>query len=503
MTVPTANQIDRALQELGRFSADEARAVVDKLEAKRRDANFAFYWDPQEQQRDAIKLFQPHVKVFGILGGNRAGKTELGAFIAVAWALGKDVFRGEPVWELVKDLPIPKPPNNIWVVGLDFSTLRDVIWREKFRQGRDHPPFFPRNVVVKEGDFQAFWPNGSVITGKSADSGWEKFQGASVDLVWIDEECEERVFDECYQRTLDCAGKILLTLTPLTDIHSAVTSPWVFDLYEEWKKGRKDFHFAQLSLLNNPHVPEEEKKRAMEKWAGHPEEKARLYGEFVQRSGLVYPTWDAKKHRIKPFEIPSWWPRIVSIDPAATGVTAAVWAAISPEGWMYLYREYYEKDRIVSEHAKGILLRCGGDPIDFWLLDPTWGKQRNAENHKQNYQLWREAGIPVRLPDVGDDYGLNVSREYLNATVTPNSRHPKLLVFEGLPAFEDEITHYTWDSFSKGPQKGLSKEKPRKRNDHLMNAWQYLCAVRPKGRRPRQAMTLEERLEHAKLNSYT
>ena len=472
------------LQMLG--SAELALAALSELEKKRIAKSYIKYFEPWSEQISALNAFTKDIKIIGILGGNRSGKTILGAFIAIAWCLGKDYFRGEPIWPIIEKLPIPVGPVNVWVVGLDYGVLRDVIWYEKLRHGKNHPPFLPTDSSIKkvsDGDFQVFFSNGSLLTGKSADAGREKFQGASVDLVWLDEECDESIFDECYQRTVDCGGKLLLTLTPLTDINSGVRTPWVFDLYEESvAKPSGDVVFCKLSTINSPFVPEVEKVKLQEKWAGDPEEGARLYGDFVRRSGLVYPQW-GELHVVRPFSIPDHWQRIVSIDPAATGVTAAIWIAIDDNGNMWGYREYYEREKIVSEHAKGIKMLCMGEPVDIWLLDPKWGSQRNAETHKTGEQLWRESGIPVRLPKVGEDYGLHVSREYVNATVTPNSRHPKFCVTTDCTNFIFEIKHYTYDTFSKGANKGLSKEKPRKRNDHLVNAWQYACTLRMKGKK--------------------
>ena len=480
------NKQEQALNELKRLPAEQQLAALDLLMKKRREKTYIKYFEPWSEQVDALRQFTSAIKVFGLLGGNRSGKTILGAFIAVAWALGKDYFRDEPVWEYIKDLPIPEPPNNIWVVGLDYGVLRDVIWYEKLRHGKNHPPFLPSDTStirkVSDGDFQVFFENGSMLTGKSADAGREKFQGASIDLVWIDEECDYPVFQECYQRTVDCDGKLMLTLTPLTDINSGVRTPWVYDLHEEWRQGKKELAFCQLSTINSPFVSEVEKQRLLEMWKGDPEEEARLYGKFVRRSGLVYPDWNPTVHLIDPFQIPEKWQRVVSIDPAATGITAAIWLAVDDRGNLYATREYYEKELVVSEHAKGIKIRCGGEPVDIWLLDPTWGRQRNAETHKTGAQLWREAGIPVRLPDVGEDFGLNISREYINATAIPNSRNPKFFCFKGLPNFKFEMEHYVWDSFARGEQKGLSKDKPRKRSDHLINAWQYACTLRLRGK---------------------
>lgn len=495
------------IRELEKLSPEDAQAALLAYDRRRREDEFIRYWRATPEQAEVFPRFEKGIKVFGLLGGNRSGKTEIGAFVALAWALGKEFFRDEPAWEYVQHLPIPEPPNNIWVVGLDNNVLWDVIWGEKFLRGRTHPGFVPADALDRkpsESEPKLYFKNGSVITGKSAESGPEKFQSASVDLVWIDEEPEAQIFHECFQRTADCAGKILITLTPLTDIASGIREPWVFDLYTEYKAGRKDYCFNQLSVFNNPHVPEEEKQRLKEHWAGHPEERARLYGEFYQKSGLVYPMWNRKVHVVKRTTIPREWPSWVSIDPASTGYTAAVWGRLAPNDDLFITGTYKKNQQVVSEHVKEILVRTGRDPVDVWILDPKWGAQKEAEQHKSGLQMYREAGIPARLAVVDKDYGLNESREYLNATLDPASRHPAVYIFDDCFEFFDEIEHYTWAVFTKGENKGLGKDKPIKRNDHVMNAFQYLCAARPKGRKSApKVMTPEERYKASRNLSYT
>jgi hypothetical protein len=196
---------------------------------------------------------------------------------------------------------------------------------------------------------------------------------------------------------------------------------------------------------------------------------------------LVYPQWDANLHLIKPIRLPVEWRRIASIDPAATGVTACVWLAISPKNDIYVYRVYYERDHIVSDHAKNILVRNAGDRISLWLLDPFWGVARNAENHKTGQDLYRASGIPVRLAPRAEDYGVNTLAEYLSATVDKTSTHPRIYFFEDLKQLKVEIEGYVWDFIQKGPSKGQSKDKPRKHNDHAINALQYALSLNPKG----------------------
>lgn len=491
--------LELAYQKLAALDEADALLAITAIEAQRQEKHYAKYWstDSDDNHRiffDSIESdfskFTADIKIFGFLGGNRSSKTERGAFLAVAWLMGKEYFRDEPSWRYVKDLPIPEHGCNIWAVGLDFSVIRDVIWNEKLRRGHQHPgllPAVPSPLIVRisDSEFQIQVDvNGrkSNLTCKSADSGREKLQSASVDLVWIDEECDVEVFDELYQRTVDCAGKILITLTPLSDISSGAKRPWVYELHKEFKSGRKDVVFVFLSALDNPFIPDDEKIKLKEKWLGHVEERARLYGDFIKRSGLVYTQWDRARHVLKKQNLPSEWRRIVSIDPAATGVTAAVWAAISPRNDVYLYRLYYERDLIVSDHAKNLLIRNAGDKIDTWIIDPFWGAARNAETHKQGYQLYRENNVPVRLAPRAEDYGRDVMAEYLSSTLNPSSRGSKLFVVGELEQFCSEIESYVWDSYSKGIMKGMSKDKPMKRNDHLINAVQYLLSLRPKGR---------------------
>lgn len=492
-------EIQSAYEKLCQYSDEEALLILQGYEEKRKSEHYAKYWscdpDPQyamffDSIEDSFNKLTKDIKIYTILGGNRSSKTERGAFLAVAWLMGKSYFENEPSWRFVKDLPIPEHGVNIWACGLDFSVIKDVIWSEKLRRGHRHPGLFPATpsplvTRISDSEFQIMVDvsgRKSSLTCKSADSGPEKMQSASIDLVWIDEECSVDVFDELFQRTVDCAGKILVTCTPLLDVGSGAKKPWLYDLHTEWLQGRKDVVFVKLSALDNPFIPEEEKVKLLQKWRGHSDEGARLYGDFIKRSGLVYPQWDKTKHVLKKQSLPPEWRRIISIDPAATGITACVWLAVSPRNDVYLYRVYYERDKIVSEHAKDILMRNGSDRIDTWIIDPYWGAARGAETHKQGYQLYRENGCPVRLAPRSEDFGRDTMAEYLSASLDTASRHPKFFVVGELPEFVNEIERYVWDSWSKGPNKGMSKDKPMKRMDHLINAIQYGLSLRPKGR---------------------
>lgn len=511
-------QLDAALSQLQRIgNPAEALALLEMMEEKKRKEEFIRFWTPTAGQQTVFPAFTPDIKELYVLGGNRSGKTVVGAAIAMAFLLGKDYFRGEPAWAWVKDLPIPEGrPRNIWVIGLDFTVVRDVIWKEKFLTGKGQSPFLPKNFEelggkIREGDQQLIAPDGSTLTCKSADSGRDKFQGASVDLVWIDEECDVTIFDEAFQRTVDCSGYILCTLTPLTDTSSGAKVPWVFHRVTEGRAGNRDVAIAQLSVLDNPFIPEKEKERLKAKWQGHAEERARLYGDFIQRSGLVYPMLSRKIHYISAQPIDRKVYRVLCIDPAPSGPTAAVWAAITQNpysshlpGDIVFYKEYKLANLVVSEHAKNILTLNAGDPIDLYLIDSIGGNQRNAETHKTIAQLYRENGIPVRLAEVDSDFGVAALGEYFTAALDSTNRNPKAYIHDNLRMLQEELDSYVWDFYSRGERKGLSKEKPMKRNDHEINCLQYVAGMRLRGSKQRYSDLSEDQRRKLSANqSYT
>lgn len=78
------------------------------------------------------------------------------------------------------------------------------------------------------------------------------------------------------------------------------------------------------------------------------EKKAKKYGDWHAFEGSVFPEFrplrvpsepDNALHVIEPFDIPEWWPKILSIDWGKRAMCHAMWGAISPEGRVYVYRE--------------------------------------------------------------------------------------------------------------------------------------------------------------------
>ena len=78
------------------------------------------------------------------------------------------------------------------------------------------------------------------------------------------------------------------------------------------------------------------------------EKRAKRYGDWHAFEGSVFPEFrpirflgepENALHVIEPFTIPEWWPRILSIDWGKRAMCHAMWAAISPDKRVFVYRE--------------------------------------------------------------------------------------------------------------------------------------------------------------------
>ncbi|MDE6210599.1 MAG: terminase family protein, partial [Clostridia bacterium] len=141
-----------------------------------------------------------------VFGGNRSGKTECGAVEAVWWARGIHPYR------------LNRKNVSGWIVSLSYEVQREVA-QSKFLSYLN--PDWIEDVVMLSGKkgsaeygiidyvlIKNVFGGTSKVAFKSCDQGREKFQGASLDFVWFDEEPPKDVYDECRMRVIDRVGEV-------------------------------------------------------------------------------------------------------------------------------------------------------------------------------------------------------------------------------------------------------------------------------------------------------
>ncbi len=419
-----------------------------------------------------------------VFGGNRSGKTECGAVETVYLARGIHPYRQN------------KPNACGWVVSLSAQVQRDVAQKKVLRYLRKD---WIEDVVMLSGrkdspehgiiDFirvKNVFGGSSVIGFKSCDQGREKFQGASLDFVWFDEEPPQDIYMECRMRVFDRKGDIFGTMTPLkglTFVHGEIylnkrNDPEVWCEFMEWR--------------DNPYLDEGE-IGLLESSMDESELQARRYGKFVSASaGLVYPEFDESVHVVEPFDVPKEWQDTISIDPGLNNPLSAHWYAVDYDGNVYVVAEHYEAGRDVDYHAEAIKKICerigwhtDGKGRICALIDSA-AKQRTLGALKSVVELFYERGILVN-PNVEKDLFTGISR--VRSYLKRGNGLPNLYIFKNCVNLVREMKGYYFGS----------GDTPRKADDHSLDELRYYLMSRPKKNPPTAERTEIQRDKERRL----
>jgi phage terminase large subunit-like protein len=192
----------------------------------------------------------------------------------------------------------------------------------------------------------------STIKHKAYEQGWTKFQGTEFDYYWIDEEPQDqKIWPEILRGTFNTGGIILFSRTPTFGMTELVT---------HFMETSKSTFYMCVSLDEAPHMTKEQKQRFIEGIPDY-EIETRTKGIPMMGSGVVYPISD-DVIKCDPFDIPTYWRRIVGIDFGVSHPTAVVWLAQDPDSdVVYLYDCYQSSDQGIPYHAS--MIKAKGDWI--------------------------------------------------------------------------------------------------------------------------------------------
>ena len=212
-------------------------------------------------------------------GGNRSGKTELGAVETLRRAL--------------------EAPCEIWAVTTDYGTSVEVQQAKIFKYlprtptGAPDPALLNYAVYSPENGFTnrvLRFANGSLLRFHSCDQQRRRLQGTSLDFVWFDEEPAEDIFKECLMRTLDRSGRVLLTLTPLSGLN------WIYRRLYLRAGADPEISLHRLAVDDNPYIERADIEAVLSQY-GQREREIRREGHFLDISaGRVYHYFESARH---------------------------------------------------------------------------------------------------------------------------------------------------------------------------------------------------------------
>ena len=251
-------------------------------------------------------------------------------------------------------------------------------------------------AAYKENEKAFLFSNGSRIRFGYCDGERDvlRYQGQEYDVIFMDEatqftEMQFSVLTACLRGANSFPKRFYLTCNP-----GGVGHAWVKRLFldRRYRPGERpeDYTFIPARVTDNRAVLEHDPGyvRMLENLPDALR-RAWLDGEWDVFAGQYFPEFDPVLHVCRPFDLPCGWRRYFAMD-YGLDMLAGYWAAFSPSGDAYVYKEVYESGLIVSEAAARILAE---QENVFAHLAPSdlWG--RSADTGISQAERFSQCGL--------------------------------------------------------------------------------------------------------------
>ena len=363
-------------------------ADLDAYEAiQSRTKFYRMFPDTGELRRD---LYKHHTQFFAdgswararaFIGGNGTGKTEAGAYETTCHLTG--IY---PEWWTGYRF---NRPIQAWAGGDTTKTVRDIIQKKLFGAADHRTDAFGTGVVpgvligkvvpsnqlaglVDKVTVRHVSGRWSTLQFKSYDQGRQVWQGEDTHWIWLDEQVEMDIYEECFSRFRGSAedGRLILTFTGLKGATDVVLKflPELTDKVDE--KSMKAGGRARVicPMEDVPHLKQESIDRLLANYSGLFRETRRT-GIPYAGSGRVYVV-DEDAFIVDPFKIPPHFALIAGLDVGygsedGDGGTAAVWGAYDREAdTIYIFDEYFRAQAEAPTHAQALKKHGDWVPIE-------------------------------------------------------------------------------------------------------------------------------------------
>lgn len=425
-----------------------------------------------------------------VLGSNRSGKSVAGVAEAIAHSLGYRPWLPEDhpdrVVKLQNGEPIPVPNIGRVIAQNAQQAIKQTIWPK-------YEEWAPRGWYTVKRDNRGIpteitWKNGSKVYLMSNEQDDMAFEGTNGHWFWGDEPFDYRKYTGLRRGLVDFDGHAWMTMTPLTQ-------PWIHDTIVS-RVGDPDgsvkmFKFSIWDNCkdNGGHLS----RSAIEEFLSDLREdelEARLHGNFLHLAGRVFKEWQPEPpYWVDPYQIPATWPRVCVIDPHPRKPVAVLWAAISPDDQLVVYRDLYDQRlRTISQVSDAIKeaegwYRMGGEwrrgddaeIIAHRIIDNSAQEQERTSGDTIARRFARE-GLPCELAKKRNaQAGYDAIHEALE-TGKFEWDEPGLIVFNTCRHTKQNFLNFCWDTWQTDKQRDLKgdKQEVRKNHDDFIDCIRYI-----------------------------
>lgn len=231
-----------------------------------------------------------------------------------------------------------------------------------------------------------------------------RYQGHEYSIIFIDEATQltEEMFNDfkgCLRGVKGYPERMYITCNP-----GGVGHAWVKRLFvdRQFREGEKpeNYSFIQANVFDNKILMDADPAYVDDlRSLPFAKREAWLYGKWDVFAGQYFSEWDRSVHVCQPFEVPTWWKRIVTMD-YGLDMLAAYVIALDEQGRAYVLREVYEGRDLGDNHeglrvweaAERVKELIGGEKIYRYLAPPDLFA-RSAESGKSQADIFAEHGL--------------------------------------------------------------------------------------------------------------
>lgn len=350
--------------------------------------------------------------------------------------------------------------KKITLLSLNYAGIKILLLRRTFPELREN---HINTLLVelrglaryKDSEKVFTFANGSSIKLGYCDNERDvlQYQGTEYDVICMDEatqftEYQFETLTACLRGANDFPKRFYLTCNPGGVGHEWVKRKFITKKYKPTEKP-EEYEFIAATVFDN--------KVLMEKDPGYVDmlnnlseglRQAWRDGNWDMLAGQYFSEFDRSVHVIEPFELPNHWRKYRAID-YGLDCLACVWVAIDELGNFYVYREYAEADKIVSEGSKEIIGLSSGEVISVTYAPPDL-MSRTQESGKSKADLFRENGLPLVQSSNNREAGWLALKDLLKVYETDEGKESRIKIFkncekiiEYLPALQRDSKHPT------------------------------------------------------------
>ncbi|MEE0840031.1 MAG: phage terminase large subunit [Acutalibacteraceae bacterium] len=245
-----------------------------------------------------------------------------------------------------------------------------------------------------------YFPNGSILEFGycASESDVLQYQGQEYDIIFIDEatqftEFQFETLTACVRGANNFPKRMYLTCNPGGVGHEWVKRLFVSRKYRE-TENPDDYEFISATVFDNKVLLDNDPGYVnMLNNLSEGLRQAWRDGNWDMLAGQYFSEFDRNVHVIEPFSIPENWKRYRTID-YGLDCLACLWIAIDERGDYYVYREYAESDKVISQGAEEIRALTDAENIFYTVApDDLWA--RSQETAKSKADIFRENGLSL------------------------------------------------------------------------------------------------------------